>query len=96
MKKYKKIKKEVVEYKLVESACDICGKESEISGGIPLDITEININFNYGSKYDGDCYKILLCDDCIEKHIFNNLIKDKDYYEIHTEHYDENDKEIER
>jgi hypothetical protein len=95
MKKYKKVKKEMADYELVEASCDICYKKGEILAGVPLDTTEITISFGYGSKYDGDCYKILLCDSCIEKYIFNNLIKDKDYYEIHTEHYDDNDKEVE-
>jgi hypothetical protein len=95
MKKYKKTKKEVVDFELVEASCDVCGKESTVLGGMALDTTEITISFGYGSKYDGDCYKILLCDSCIKKHIFDNLMKDKSYYEIHTEYYDENDDEEE-
>jgi hypothetical protein len=95
MKKYKKIKKEAIDYEIISANCDICGKKSEILGGILLDVTEITISFGYGSTLDGDCYKILLCQECIEKYIFNNLIKDKDYYEIHTEHYEEDYEEEE-
>jgi hypothetical protein len=91
MKKYKKVKKEVVEYELVEASCSFCGKKSEILGGMALDVTEITISFGYSSRYDGDSYKILLCDNCIEEYIFDNLMKDKDYYEIHTEHYEDED-----
>jgi hypothetical protein len=93
MKKYKKIKEEIINYQVIAANCDMCGKESEVLGGVPLDVTEINISFGYGSPRDGNYYKILLCNDCIEKHIFNNLIKDEDYYEIHTEHYEGEDDE---
>lgn len=49
--------------------CNCCGKtvKSDENGFNFSDITDIEIVFQYGSKFDTESWEFDLCDDCIEK-----------------------------
>jgi len=64
MRKYKSILKK--DKKLVQIACDWCGKKSGKDGFFEGGSGEIS--FGYGSKFDGANCKIDICDDCFEKY----------------------------
>lgn len=69
MRKYITETKKVKNQKLVEVLCNKCGKVMSFKD-TPVDIIcgcFIQLYFGYGSRNDGDLYKIDLCDDCIDE-----------------------------
>jgi len=72
MKKFKIEKKEIEAETVVSVSCDFCGKEFEGSWITCEGYGEIEIEFGYPSKYDGNAYAAEICDECFEK-----LFKDK-------------------
>ena len=72
MKKYKFETKTVKEKVVKKLICNACGSKQDPYEG---NCTEININFGYGSRYDGDRWEIELCDNCLDK--FKNELKIK-------------------
>ena len=69
MRKYITEVEQVESKKLVQVVCNKCGKVMSFIDS-PSDIIcgcFVEFFFGYGSRNDGDLYKIDLCDDCIDE-----------------------------
>ena len=62
--------------------CNCCGKT--ISGNLEnmADITNLNISFGYGSRFDNTTWDMDICDDCLELWVatFKHKIYKKSLY----------------
>ena len=72
MRKYKESTYIAVHKECQLIQCNGCGKT--LDGDMPEmgDITDIQISFGYGSRFDMETWSFDLCDDCAEK-IINNF-----------------------
>lgn len=58
----------VIETKTTSVTCDCCGKTIKGEHASDMgDITDVVIQFGYGSRFDTDIWKMDICDDCLEK-----------------------------
>ena len=56
------------EKKVISVICNMCGKTDEGFQNIMFsDISKINIEFGFGSTFDGETWDLDLCDSCLEK-----------------------------
>lgn len=67
MRKYKKVLKD----ELDDVVCDVCGK-SCVSGtlgafGIGAEFAVLEADWGYGSRKDGDSFRLEMCEDCFDK-----------------------------
>jgi len=65
MKTYKSIKVKELINKVSSITCDKCKKTDTDEDW--SNITTIDINFGFGSKFDTEQWTMDLCDDCIEE-----------------------------
>ena len=72
MRIYKDVKKIETHKEVVAIKCDRCHKE--YSNDYDHDITPIQIEFGYGSKFDTEIWNFDLCDECIEE-VFKDIDK---------------------
>lgn len=65
----------VTQETVVSVTCDCCGK-IEYKDYCGSDITPVQVEFGYGSRFDTSAWCIDVCDDCIEKWVstFKNKI----------------------
>lgn len=73
MKKYEKIKTQIIKKNLAGIVCDCCLKSIDGGNGYPP--IEISIYSNYGSSYDGNDEYLDFCDSCLKK--INHLLQNK-------------------
>lgn len=68
MKQTKTVEETITKEEVISVVCNCCGK-TETGKYIDYDstITNLNINFGYGSRFDTDTWKMDICDDCLEK-----------------------------
>jgi len=68
MKKIQTETKTITEEKVTSITCNCCGKVVEgETVEYDSDITELNISFGYGSRFDTNQWNMDICDDCLEK-----------------------------
>lgn len=74
MRKYKKIKREYSEDKLIEVTCDFCGKKFNKKLLECQNFGKIRIDFRYGSNFDDNTFELHICDSCFIEN-FSKLLK---------------------
>lgn len=78
MKKTQNQKIEIEIEKLLSITCNMCGKTYTYKDGyFEHDITTVNVQFGYGSKFDTENWEFDLCDDCLEKIVDKFICKPK-------------------
>lgn len=69
MRKYKKIKKEIVVKELKSVICNKCGRKekADYDGLDTGNISNIELSFGFGSKFDLEQWEMDICDECLEE-----------------------------
>lgn len=73
LKDVKIVKEEIETEKVITVSCDFCQKEFDKLTVQCEGFGSINIEFGYGSKYDGIRYSGEICDNCFEIHFKEKL-----------------------
>lgn len=60
-----------ITYKTTQCKCTMCGSEMETE--LQYGHLEVDFECGYGSGYDGDMFKVKLCDNCLDKAIHKML-----------------------
>ena len=72
----KKIKEEIEKEVIEKATCSFCGKEFDKITTECEGFGSIIFNFGYGSSFDGDKFKLEICDDCFLKQ-YGGLLKEQ-------------------
>lgn len=68
MRETKEITETVTKTETSVVVCNRCGKKVEGEDAqYSSDITDVRVEFGYGSKFDTDVWEFDICDDCIEE-----------------------------
>lgn len=82
MKHYKKVVVKEIHSIPVKTICNCCGKKHKIVDNyFTGNITPVQIEFSYGSRFDGVKVDFDICDDCIQR-IVSDFVHKKDFKDI--------------